>query len=162
MPTFKTLFRLFFFFFSERVSYFFTNSYWRGNEKLLVHDCSCFRFHVKAFDFYIYDNIFLFITTVNVHKKYQVFNKNKDFQQVACVTHLIYKYWIQFCNAQYTIRISILVLYTIRYFKDQTGLQILPRDRSRTGPHLNVNQRSKSGRTDDFILFLDRTGPAIE
>jgi hypothetical protein len=44
-----------------------------------------------------------------------------------------------------------LVLCTARYLKDQAGLQILPGDQSRTGPHLNVNQRPKLYRTDDFI-----------
>jgi hypothetical protein len=51
-----------------------------------------------------------------------------------------------------------VVFCTIRYYKDQTGLQILPGDRSRTGPYLNVNLRPKLDRTDVFILFLD-SGP---
>lgn len=50
----------------------------------------------------------------------------------------------------------------VRYFKDQIELQILPGDRSRNGPHLNVNQRPTLDRTDGFILFLDRTGPVIK
>jgi hypothetical protein len=54
------------------------------------------------------------------------------------------------------------MLCTVRYFQDQTGLQILPGDRNRTRPHLNVNQRPKLDRTGDFILFLDRTGPVIK
>jgi hypothetical protein len=54
------------------------------------------------------------------------------------------------------------VLCAVRYFKDQTGLEILPGDRNRTGPHLNANQRQRSDRTDGFILFLDRIGPVIK
>jgi hypothetical protein len=51
----------------------------------------------------------------------------------------------------------LLVLCTVRYFKEPTGLQILSGDRSRNRPHLNVNQKLKLDRTDGFILFLDRT-----
>jgi hypothetical protein len=34
---------------------------------------------------------------------------------------------------------------------DRTSIQILPRDRSQTGPYLNVNQRPKLDQTDGFI-----------
>jgi hypothetical protein len=44
-----------------------------------------------------------------------------------------------------------VVLCTVHYFKNQTGLKILPRDRSRTRPHLNVNQKPKLDWTDGFM-----------
>jgi hypothetical protein len=71
-----------------------------------------------------------------------------------------------FWNARHSPIHPYLVFCTVCYLKDQAGLKILPGNQSWTGSHLNVKktkrQKPKLDRTDDFILFLDRTGPVIK